>query len=263
MADLEAVIDDIETLDEGVRDFYTKDEESGVYKLNVKESKGYVLENVEALKSTLTKVRREAKDYEKKYTEVSKKYAGIDLEEYNDIKSKYEELSKIDPNKEADRLLQEKLEAETKKIEKRLTKQWESKIDTEYKPYVDKYSKVESQLRKQLVENAAVSAIVAEKGDVDLLRPHLESRIKFEMNDQGEFEKYIIDTDGEPLYNNKGEKMSEQEFVATVLKGKFPGAFKSDAKSGGGTTTQDKKGGGEEKSLMDIFKSARPGQRLI
>lgn len=236
---VKSFVEDVNEVEESIREFYVQDETLGGYKLDVEAVNGLVLENVDSLRSALNKERKSAKDFEKKYREVSTKFDGIDLEEYSEIKTKYEELSKLDPEKEAERLALEKYETQKKRLETQLTKQFEAKIATEYEPIKQKYTTVETQLRQQMVRGNALAAIAAEEGDVDLLLPHVEGKMKFEINDEGEFETYLADNSGEPLYNDKGEKMKTREFVAS-LKSKFPGAFKSTVKSGGGTQSSGK-----------------------
>lgn len=240
-----AVVDDINSIDEAVREHYVKDEASGKFRLDVTAVDGYVLENVDGLNKALKSERKLRGDFEKKTKEYEAKYKDVDLEEIEEIRTKYDELSKIDPTKESERLAQEKYEAQKKRLETTLTKQWETKIANEYEPSKKKAEVLEKQLKNVLVQSAALKAIAEEEGEVDLLLPHVIGKMKFEMNtDENKFETYLVGEDGEPMYNTKGQKMATREFVAS-LKTKFPAAFKSTVKPGGGTNP-NKQGGKKE-----------------
>lgn len=258
---LKAIVDDVETLDEGVREFYVKDEESGVFRLDVEEVNGYTLENTEGLKSALTKERKAAKDYEKQIKTYKERYDGLDPDEARTAMQKLEELSQFDPQSEAEKIAQEKYETQRKRLETSLNKQWEAKIKNEYEPIAEKYKSVESQLRKELVHSAALKAIAEEDGDVDLLLPHVVGKMKFELSDNNEYKAFIADKDGEPVYNNKGLPMSTREFVSS-LKTKFPGAFKSDAQSGGGSrsSNSDSKTSDSDNPIADGLMKLRQGE---
>ena len=224
-------VEDVSTLDESVQSFYKETE--GGFILDAQPVNGYVIENVDSLKSALTKERKAVKDYEKKVKTYESKYAEIDPDEYKAAMDKLEELSSFDPEKEADKLAQEKYETNKKRLESTITKQYEAKIKNEYEPVKQKYDVVVKQLEKELRTAAAVKALAAEEGDADLLLPHVLNKLKFSQKDDGSFETYVTDDNGEIAYNQKAEPLSVQELVQS-MKGKFPGAFKSTAKSGGG-----------------------------
>ena len=247
---LATFVEDVEILDEAVREYYKPMEEGEGYILDVEPVNGFVVENVDSLRSALTKERKAAKDYKKKVETYESKYADLDPDEYKAAMDKIEELSQFDPEKEADKLAEEKYNAQKKRLETQVNKQWEAKINNEYEPYKQKYSVLENQLRQTMVRGEALKAIAEEDGDVDLLLPHVESKIKFEMEQTGDVRTYLMDKDGEPLYNDKGAEMSTREFVSS-LKGRFPSAFKSKAKSGGGMEqSRGRSGAGKDTSKM-------------
>jgi len=247
-------VEDVSTLDESVQSFYKETE--GGFILDAMPANGYVIENVDNLKSALTKERKTVKDYEKKVKTYESKYADIDPEEYKSAMEKIEELSQFDPEKEADKLAQEKYEANKKRLEATITKQYEAKIKNEYEPVKQKYDVVVKQLEKELRTAAAVKALAAEEGDADLLLPHVLNKLKFSQKDDGSFETYVTDDSGEVAYNQKAEPLSVQELVQS-MKGKFPGAFKSTARSGGGA--QQNRGKGNDG--VDISKLT-PAQKI-
>lgn len=249
---LKAIVDNIEEIAEPIRNEYVKDEATGKYRLDVESVDGYVLEDTSTLKKTLEKVRKESKDNEKLYKSLKDKFGDLDPEDAREKIAQLDELLKLDPKTEAERLAQEKIESEKKKIEKQLNKQWESKINTEYEPMKKRYGTVEAMLRKELVESAAVKAIASEGGNVDLLLPHIKDKIKFNIDEEGKTEVYLVGSDGEPVYDSKGQHMSFNEYVA-ALKPKFPGAFTAGGKgSGGGSRGSEGGGKGTNSGLSPI-----------
>ena len=227
-------VENISDVDESVQSFYKETE--GGFILDAQPANGYVIENVDSLKSALTKERKAVKDYEKKVKTYESKYAEIDPDEYKAAMEKIEELSQFDPEKEADKLAQEKYEANKKRLESTIAKQYEAKIKNEYEPVKQKYDVVVKQLEKELVTSAVMKALVAEDSDPkynDLLMSRMLNQLKFGQTESGAFETYVTDERGEIAYNSKAEPMSVQE-LAAVMQTKYPGAFLSTAKPGGG-----------------------------
>ena len=64
-------VENLDSIDENLRDFYKPVEEGEGYVLNAEPANGYTIENVEALKLTLGKERSSRKEFEKKYTFLS------------------------------------------------------------------------------------------------------------------------------------------------------------------------------------------------
>ena len=246
---LDLVVEDVTTLDESVQSFYVKDETDGVYKLDIVAQEGYAIENTAALKSALAKERENAKKATNQLKTFQTKYADLDPDEAREAMIKLQELSEFDPKTEADRLASEKYEAQKKRLETSITKKYEAIIENEYKPIVEKHNALESKFKQEVLSSEALKAIAEEQGDVDLLLPHVISKMRIERNDVGDYEKFLVDKDGEPLYDNKGQKMDTRTFVAG-LKNKFPAAFKAPVKSGGGTAGTGRKEGGVDTSKM-------------
>jgi hypothetical protein len=260
---LAAFVESIESVPEHIRDEYVEDTELGGYKLNVQEAKGFVLENVDALKSALSKERKSRSDFEKQLTSLKTKYVDIDVDAAKEAMQKLAEFEKFNPQTEAEKIAQEKYEAQKKRLENSVASRYEAQIKNEYEPLKEKYKIVESQLKKEMVTGSALAAISAEDGDVDLLLPHVVGKMKFEMNDKGAFETLVVGSDGEPMYNNKGQPMTPRELVSS-LKTKFPAAFKSNAKAGGGVkSTEGIQPSNNTMSFADALRNAPPGGRII
>lgn len=260
---LAAFVQDLEAVPEHFREEYVEDSELGGYKLNVEEVNGFVLENVDALKGALSKERKARSDYEKQLSSFKSKYADLDADQAREAMQRLQELEKFDPKSEAEKLAQEKYEAQKKRLESSIVNKYEAQIKNEFEPLKQKYQVVEAQLRKEMVTGAALSAISAEDGDIDLLLPHVVSKMKFEMNDDGKFETSVIGSDGEPMYNNKGQLMTPRELVSS-LKTKFPAAFKSKAKPGSGTPSSGSPSTPSgELSFAEALRNVPPGGRFI
>jgi len=226
-------VEDVTTLDAAIQPFY-KALDDGGFILDAMSVNGYVVENTEGLKTALAKERLSAKTLDKKVKTLETKFAEVDPDVYRETLLKLEEMSAFDPAKESDKLALEKYETNKKRLESTITKQFELKIKTDYEPTMLKYKAAEDQLRKTLVDSVAVNALLAEGGDESLLLPHMKSALNFYVKEDGTFGSDVVGADGEPIYNNKGERISAMEYASTVLKVKFPGAFKSTVKTGGG-----------------------------
>lgn len=250
--------EDFESIDEAIKPFYASSEDG--YALQVEASDGWALENIDGLKSSLQKERKLRSSFEKQAKELATRYSDIDIEEYKSAMEKLEEMSSFNPEMEAEKLAAQKLDTQKKKIESAIAKQWEAKFEAEHTPLLAKYNKIEAQLKDQMIRGAALQAIAENDGDVDLLLPHVVSKMKFDMTEDG-FTTELVDK-GEPLYNNRGEPLSPSEYVGSILKEKFPAAFASKSRAGGGKPPENgsKK---PEVSLGEKIARLQPGQSLF
>lgn len=257
---LAAYTTDIESVPEAIRDEYIKDGEG--YKLNVQESNGYVLENVEALKSALNKERKSRSEYEKQLSAYRSKMEGFDIDSAKEAMERLKELEQFDPKSEAEKLALEKFEAQKKRLETQIAKQYEAKIQNEYEPYKAKYEKMDAQLRRELINNTALAAIASENGDAELLLPHVVGKMKMVINDDGEYESVFVDSKGEVMYDNKGAPLQARNYVAS-LKERFPAAFKVDVKSGSGAKDSKASAKSSEITFSEFLRSAPANSRII
>ncbi len=92
-----------------------------------------------------------------------------------------------------------------------------------------------AQLQQVLVENAATQAIVANKGDVDLLMPFIRQQVKMVEGEDKKLVAIVVDEQGDTRYNTSSLPMSVSELVLE-MKGKerFGKLFESEQKGGGG-----------------------------
>lgn len=91
-------------------------------------------------------------------------------------------------------------------------------------------------LHQTLVTEKATAEIAAAKGDVELLMPFVSNKIKVQ-EDDGKFNVFVVDEQGEQKFNHLGQPMSIKELV-TEMKGneKYGKLFTSEAPTGSGSS---------------------------
>lgn len=226
---LKAVIDKLEDVAEGVRGEYraanTNDGETlkGKFILDVTALGGLGLENVEGLKSALGKERRRADDAEGKV----KGFGDLDPAKTVAALAELEDLKKLDPKKEADKLAEVKVQAATQAM-----KADHEKVLGDEKKRSAGYRE---QVGKLLVDNVATSALTEHKGSVELLLPIIKSNTRLKETDSG-FEVEVVDVSGNVRFGKDAKPMTVAELVADLkADAKFGRAFDASGKSGSGT----------------------------
>jgi hypothetical protein len=234
---IKAIIDKLEDVPEALREHYragTKDEGTeGKFVLGVEAVAGWSLEDVTGLKSALGKERTQRETLERTVV----KFKDIDPEKALAALTELEELKKLDPSKEADKIANTKFEAAKAQLlenHKREIGERDGKL-TKLTGLVDNLA------RRQ----EAIAAIAAEKGSVDLLLPHVLSVTRSEIGDDAEAVRIkVLQPDGNERVNGKGEAMSIRELVAEMKQNEtFARAFDGEGHSGTGKE-HDKGGGG-------------------
>lgn len=208
---MKAIIEKLEDVAEGFRGEYragTKDEGlEGKFVLSVDAVSGYALENVDGLKSALSK-ERGAKEAAEKRIEAFKDYDPAKL------KTDLEELTKLkalDPAKEADKLAEAKAQA---------------KIDQIVKASDEKTAAAEARAEKAMkglqtrTREAAINAALAkaEVLNAEAIRLKLSQhiRLKDTGNEDDPFSVEVIGIDGNPLVDSKGGSLGLDAFVDTL-----------------------------------------------
>jgi hypothetical protein len=146
---------------------------------------------------------------------------------------KAEELSRIDPEKQADRLAEEKAKTRIEAI----THELSGEIDKRDQ----RINAITRQLENQLITNAATKAIVDAKGSLELLLPVVKDRARMKESDQG-FEVEILDANGQPAYrHDPGAGMVPQTFTGLLKQLKanesYARAFDGTGHSGSGSSS--------------------------
>lgn len=224
MAPLKAFLDSLEGLDESLHKYYIK-QDDGKYKLDAEG-----IEDVTGLKSALASERELKRKAEKQL----KAFADAGIEDpaaAAEAIAKVEELSSLDPEKEADKIAAEKVKAQSEQL---IAKHKEElgKKDEEAK-------NLRTQLEKHLIDAEATGAIAEAKGAVSLLLPIVRDQTRLRQSDNGEFSVEVLDATGTPrIGDTAGKPMTIVQLVAEMKASESYGrAFDGTGASGSGSET--------------------------
>lgn len=113
---------------------------------------------------------------------------------------------------------------------------------------------MQTTVESYLVDAQAASAIAEHRGVTALLMPHVKSLVKVVQVD-GKHVARVVDAEGNPQINDKGDYMSISELVATMRNSEVYGrAFDSNAKSGSGANPGS---GGSSNGAVKSFADAK------
>jgi hypothetical protein len=210
-------------LPEAIRPEYKK-QDDGSYLLDVTPVNDFALENVKGLKSALS-AERAAKD-----TALGglKAFEGLDAQAARAALEKIKNLGELPTEGK----VKEQIEA--------IKKQLEDKHKGELSAKDTLVSKLTKQLEKLLVESAAMKAISENKGNIELLLPHVRNNVRMKQLENGEFVVEVVDKDGvvriSPATGQTGN-MSIAELVQEMkTKDTYAPAFEGTGASGSGAT---------------------------
>ena len=230
---LKAIITDLTEAPETVRSLYragTKEEGAdGKFVLDVEGSGDFELVDTSRLKGALSTERSRAEAAERKV----KAFDGLDPEAVRKNLSAYEELKKLDPAKEADRLAEQKAQA---KIDQMAKQHGEELAKANGR--AEKLMKgLEGSTLKAAINKAMAGANVENTEAVSMkLRQHI--RLKDTGNDDDPFAIEVIGADGNPLVDSQGKNVTLEGFTADLRKDpKWAVNFKPEGKSGSGAGT--------------------------
>jgi len=212
-------LDSLDELPEQLHDLY--EEKDGVFHLIPPE--GFVaaddLEDTSGLKSALTKTREEKREAARKLKLLQEKFAGFDVEEYEKLKAAETDAATA------------KLEAagEWDKIKIQMKEQHDAQLAQKDKAI----ARLTSQLERVQVDAKVVEAISKAGGNVELLTPHVRSRLQLNTDD---FSMTVLDSDGKtPKVDGDGNPVNIDALVSEMRKSDtYAGAFKASEQSGGG-----------------------------
>ncbi len=252
---LKAIIEKLEDVAEGLRTEYragTKEEGlEGKFVLAVEPVAGFTLENVDGLKSALSK-ERGAKEAAEKKIEAFKDMDAGDVKKRLD---KLAELEKLDPAKEADKLAEQKAQAKIEQI----VKAHETALAAERE-------KAEKAMRglQGRTRDAAINAALAKADaiNVEALRLKLSQhiRLKETSNPDEPFAVEVVDVSGNPLVDNKGGALGLEAFVDNLRADQaWATAFKPAGKPGTGANPSS---GGAKTMSRQAFEQLDPSGRL-
>lgn len=254
---LKAVLESVDDLSDDLKAHYK--EEDGKFILDVESVGGYALEDVGGLKTALGKERTEREKLEKKVV----KFKDIDPDKALEALAELEEIKKIDPEKDADRIANTKFEA----AKAQLLKAHEGEIASRD----ERIGKLTGTVSSLMVDQVATAALAEAKGSVELLLPHVQRHTRVKEQDDGNFVVEVVDKDGNARIGNaKGEPMTIKDLVAEMKASEaFGRAFEASGQSGsgmqpgggsGGGGRQHQKGdfGGDRKDRVEAIRSKFP-----
>jgi len=205
-----------EQLDDAVKSMYSENDGSYVLDVEGVESE----ENIKGLKSALDKEREAKRDYERKLKQVQDANSGIDKEKYEALLEKEREAEEAAALKAG----------EFDKLKEQMVKQQQEALAAKEAEITRRDRKIE-----ELTIDAAVTSEIAKAGgNVDLLRPHVKSRLRL---DSDTLEMVVLDGDGKtPKVDGDGNPARLETLVGEMRKSDtFAGAFKATEQSGGGS----------------------------
>ncbi len=240
---LKAFVETIDTVPEAARGFYK--ETDGKFVLDVEPVDGYALEDVSGLKGTLGKEMTLRKKLEKDVL----KFKDIDPDKAREALTKLEELGNIDPAKDADKIVSERLEAAKRQLVE--------KHGEEIKTREGRIGQLTKTVESLLIDQAATAALADAKGSVELLLPHVQKHTRVRETD-GRFVVEVVDRDGNArIGNSKGDPMTIAELVLEMRgSDTFGRAFEGSGHAGSGTPPKtpgnpDKTPGGVPKTWAE------------
>jgi hypothetical protein len=233
---LAPIVDSLDAIPEFLKREYKEDPSTGKFLLDVVPTNGYVLENIDGLKSALGKERQRASEFESKV----KALGDIDPVAVKTKLQRLAELEALDPVKEADKIAEAKA--------KNMIDQVISKHQQELSGLASRADTYKSTLNQVLVDEAAKNAIVAAGGDektINYMLHQVKAGLKLVEHD-GKFYTQVVDQAGNPRIGDaQGGLMTIKQYV-DELKGSpiWADAFPGRSQSGGGKQPGGKPGTG-------------------
>ncbi|MHB9879102.1 hypothetical protein ACSMXM_05510 [Pacificimonas sp. ICDLI1SI03] len=252
---LKAVIEKVEDAPEALRSAYrpgTADEGTdGKFVLDVEPSDGFTLENVDGLKTALSKERRSRETAEK----AVEAFKDMDASDIQKKLEKLADLEKLDPSKEADKIAQQKIDA----AREQLVQQHEQALNAER----ERAAKYEAGYKTRTMESAVNEALAS----ADAINPEalaLKLRSHFRLKETGNaddpFAVEVVDGSGNPMIGNaKGDPMNPKGLMEQLRSDpKWATSFKPAGKSGSDARQSS---GGAKTMTRAQFDQLEPGDR--
>jgi hypothetical protein len=217
---LKAILDNLDGLPADVAKEYTKGDD-GKFTLVVEAVGGLALENVDGLKTALSKERETAR----KAGDALKPFDGLDPVKARDALTKVGEMANWTP--------EQKVKEQIESIKSQLLEAHGKEKATLEK----RLAGYQKQLNNALITQAATAAIAEHKGVVELLLPHVERSTRIRETENGQLVVEVIDKDGNPRVDNKGNAMSITQLVESMkASDTFARAFEGSGATGSGAT---------------------------
>ncbi|WP_461533433.1 hypothetical protein [Sinomicrobium sp.] len=177
-------------------------------------------EETQKMREYLRKANLEAKNYRIKAKQYEE--AGFSPEELKELKEKEFQRQQKEMERKGD----------FNKLKETLAREFSEKE----KQYQSRIEQLQSSMEKTLVQREVVSAIAKHEGIETLLQPHVERNVKLMENDDGTMVARVVDPDGSPRFNSRGDYMTVDEYVASLREhDDFGVAFRGRQQSGSGS----------------------------
>lgn len=222
---LRAIIgaDELEGIPEGIREHYKKLDD-GTHVLDVTADKGYELANTGNLKTSLSQERARADKAEN----ALRKFDDIDPDKAKEAIRKMAEFATINPEKEADRLANEKVEA----IKTQLVEQHSNEVSG----LKSTIASQDKELDKLTRQNDIQRAFEKHGGNTTLLMPHALNRTRSILSDNGQRRIEVLDDAGNARLNSDGSFMAVDALVAEMkASDDFSAGFAGTGNTGSGS----------------------------
>lgn len=238
---MKAILDNLDGVSDAFKGEYT--EKDGKFYLAVEPVEGYALENVEGLKTALsaangkfTGAEKELKKFGSAWDKDKGWQHSVDPTKVKTAVAKYDEFSSFDPEKEADKVAQAKIDA----MKQQLVDQHQAELGSA----TERNALLTSTVNDLLIKQEAATALAGAKGDAVLLMPHIERQTRVGEKD-GKFFVEVLDANGNVrIGDGKGTNMTIVQLVEEMKKSStFGKAFEGDGTSGSGKQQQGNGGG--------------------
>lgn len=234
---LKAVVENLESVDEQHRSLYQPERDSdgkdtGRFIVAIESTDGYSLEPVEQLKSTLSKVRTERSDLDKKL----KTFEGIDPKKVKALEQEVETLRATDAETEEriNKIVESQTTAKLDEAAARL-EQAQGEFQSQLNDSESEKEQLRESLKQVLVSDRAKAIAESISDDPHLLAPLLERQMKCVIDEKGPRVQFV-DEQGTPrIGKDINSDMTDSEFIEYVQKeAKYATLIRSDQQPGSG-----------------------------
>jgi len=248
---LKTRVESLDAVPENYRGAYAEVEGGGAFELSTEAVGSFELVDTGNLKSALVKESGTVESLEKALAPFKRfEESGIGVDDALKAVERIAEWDKGNIDNEAEVV---------RRIDS-VKQQMVAEHEAEKSGLVSTNEKLSSKLRTLLIDNEAIKAIEARKGNVELLLPHVRQRVKVIEKD-GDFGVQVLLESGEPAIDGAGNGIG----IDALIKGfeeKYPMAFKGAASSGGGAPGAGAPGagGGKTKTRAE-FDALSPAEK--
>jgi hypothetical protein len=238
---LEAIRTSLDGLTEQEQKHYK--EKDGKFYLDVGPVDGLALEDVTGLKRSLENSQREKRDAEAKLKKLQTDVGDMDLAQAKEALAKYDEIKTFDANGK----VKAAIEARTRELVTQHNK--------ELAAVTAERDTANSQLDDLIVVGDVVAALQTEKGNVELLKPHVMQFIKVKIGADGKRYPEVVDKDGTPrVGDGAGNPMTILQRVQEMKKeDTYASAFEGANSTGSGTAgSGDGKSGDSSRDVIPV-----------